>query len=344
MEKIQPSLIKIARKLRGMSMDKTIEEMGVYAVTKMAISKFERGLAAPSSQTLHALASAYNVPVSFFYAEPLDIAPIGFRYKDDKVPTDKDKQIERRIRLKIEESYHMHLLGNAPSLFDVSFMKPLVRTYSDAETAAEQIRNKWQLGKQPIHSVYETLQENGIMVLEMNIESEDLIGTSTIINNSIPVIIINLKNNATTERKRFTALHELGHVILNIKPAKQDTAAPERKEIHKPPTVERLCHRFAAAMLLPYSCITRRFGEERSDISLKELISIRNMYGVSISATLHRAYDLDIIPGEPYHSFFENQIVPNIMEKGWGEYPIMEHADYYELLEEIVKIERLKNG
>ena len=30
MEKIQPSLIKIARKLRGMSMDKTIEEMGVY--------------------------------------------------------------------------------------------------------------------------------------------------------------------------------------------------------------------------------------------------------------------------------------------------------------------------
>lgn len=344
MEKIQPSLLKIARKLHGVSMDKVIEEMGVYAVSKMAISKFERGLATPSSQTLYALAHAYKVPISFFYAEPLDIAPIEFRYKDDKAPTEKDKQIERRIRLEVEECYHMHLLGNAPSVFDVSFKKPLVCTYSDAEAAAEQIRNTWQLGRQPIHSVYETLQENGIMVIEMNIENEDLLGTSTIINDSIPVVIINLKTNATTERKRFTALHELGHVILNIKPAKPYTGALERKELHKPPTVERLCHRFAAAMLLPYSCITRRFGEKRSDISLKELISIRNMYGVSISATLHRAYDLDIIPGEPYHSFFETQIQNNIMEKGWGEYPIMEHADYYELLEERVKIERVKNG
>lgn len=334
MKKVQPTLIKIARKLRGMSMDEVIEGMGEYGVSKMAISKFERGLTAPSSQTLSAIAQAFKVPVSFFYGEQIDMSAIEFRYKNDCVPSDKQKQAELRIKLKIEECYHMNLLGRIPNSFDTSLKKTIVRTYADADRAAELFRAKWQLGKQPIHSVYETLAENGFWVIEMNIDDEDLIGASTLIDKRIPVIVINLKANVTSERKRFTALHEAAHLILNIKPALAVTTQPI--------SGERLCHRFASAMLMPESSLKRRVGEKRDNVTLKELISIRNMFGISIAAAIHRLHDLEIIPEDAYHAWFEDQIQHNILETGWGQYPIMEHSDWWELVEERMKDEMLK--
>lgn len=348
MEKLQPALIKIARKLRSMSMDEVVEVMGEYSVSKMAISKFERGLAAPSSQTLSAIAQAYKLPVSFFYGEQIDMSTIKFRYKNDSMPSDKQKQVELRIRLKIEECYHMNLLAKIPNSFDASFKKPLVCTYADAERAADLFRVKWQLGRQSIHSVYETLEENGFLVIEMKIDDEDLIGASTLIDNRIPVVVINLKANATSERKRFTALHEAAHLVLSVKPAptitRSSALAESQQTTHKPITVERLCHRFASAMLMPEDSLKRRLGEKRDNVTLKELISIKNMYGISIAAVVHRLHDLEIIPDDVYHAWFENNIQHNILEIGWGQYPIMEQNDWWELMEERLKVELFKQN
>lgn len=334
MPRILPFRIKLARHRKHFSMDDLVARMGDAAVSKMSISKIERGILSPSDKTLKAIAEACDVPVSYFSISELSLSPMCFRFEKD-VPSRKAMQIESEVTMSIEECFAKEEMVDRVS----SFVNPLngfiVSTYSEAEEAAQRLREYIVIGTHPIHSVYEMLQELGIMVLEMDVDSNSFLGTSTIINNVHPVVVINSRACTTTERKRFTALHELAHLILDIQPIPEDQFHNEKADSTlKCPTIERLCHWFAGAMLISPSSIKRRLGNQRTELAMKELISIRNMYGISIAATVHRAHDLAIIPDKTYNYLYDEFINKNHMETGWGEYPIMETADRYELLEE----------
>lgn len=339
MNKVYPFRIKLARHKMRLSMDELVVRMGDAAVSKMTISKIERGLLSPSERTLQAIADACGVDVSFFDIPDVVLSPMNFRYEKD-MPKKKALKLEAEITLKIEECFDKEQMVMSATPFVNPLQGVEVKTYDDAEDAALQLRKHILIGTHPIHSVYEMLQELGIMVVEIDVCSSELLGTSTIINNVQPVVIINTYSCTTTERKRFTALHELAHLLLIIKSISEDQFTNDRTDVSlKCPTEERLCHRFAGAMLITPSSIRRRFGEWRTNISIDELISIRNMYGISIAATVHRAHDLALIPDTTYNYLFSEVISPNYMETGWGEYPIMEKADRYELLEERIVME-----
>lgn len=339
-----PIKIKIARLRKHFSMDELVVKMGQDAISKMSISKIERGLLKPSEKTLNAIAKACDVPVSFFYMPLVPISPMSFRYEKD-IPSKKAQQIEAEVIQRIEECFAKEEMVNRAITFGNPLQDFLVSTYDDAEEAATLLRQHIVIGHHPIHSVYEMLEEMGIMVVEVDINSTELLGTSTIINNVQPVVVVNTHSCTTTERKRFTALHELAHLILSIHPIAEDQFHNESADVTlKCPTVERLCHHFASAMLICPSSIKRRLGDHRTELSIKELISIRNMYGISIAAAVHRAHDLGIITDATYNFLFDEHISKNRMETGWGEYPIMEKADRDELLEErLTKEDNNKN-
>lgn len=334
MDILSPIKIKIARCRKHFSMDELVAKMGPDAISKMSISKIERGLLNPSEKTLKAIAKACDVPVSFFYMSHVSISPMSFRYEKD-IPSKKAKLIEAEIIQRIEECFAKEEMVKRTFSFVNPLQDYLVSTYDQAEEAAFQLRQRIVIGNHPIHSVYEMLEELGILVLEVDVDTKELLGTSTFINNVQPLIIVNTRSCTTTERKRFTALHELAHLILSIHPIAEEQFYNESADVTlKYPTVERLCHHFANAMLISAPSLKRRLGDHRSELSIKELISIRNMYGISIAAAVHRAHDLGIIPDTTYNYIFDEHISKNRMETGWGEYPIMEKADRYELLEE----------
>ena len=57
------------------------------------------------------------------------------------------------------------------------------------------------------------LEEHGIKVLEIEAPAK-FDGLSTIINEKHPIIVLN--KDFSSERKRFTAFHELGHIVLQF--------------------------------------------------------------------------------------------------------------------------------
>lgn len=69
--------------------------------------------------------------------------------------------------------------------------------------------------------------------------------------NGTPVIVIN--KQMSTERKRFTALHELGHALLHF-PEDMD----EKME-------EQYCNIFANEVLMPRQTFLQSIGEKRHD-------------------------------------------------------------------------------
>ncbi|MBQ3805629.1 MAG: helix-turn-helix domain-containing protein [Prevotella sp.] len=346
MNEVIPYRLKTARQSQGLSMDKLVSKMGGI-VSKMYISEIERGVYNPSQEALAAIAQVCGVPVSYFYKQ--DYADSGFCFRTKNGTSSQHEQIKAKLKIEIER----YLEQEETFVIErTEFVNPLkdfpVSSYDDADEAAVMLRKCWEIGSQPIHSVYELLQEKGVVVIEIPIDCKELDGTSTIVNNEVPVIIINSEKNVTNERKRFTALHELGHLMLDFTQLPKDAEPimvehPFGDVTFKTPDDERLCNHFADAMLIQKESIRRRLGNSRKDLTLPELISIKNMYGISIASLVHRAHDLAIISDRIYDKWYDDMIKPNYMEKGWGCYPINEVADRQELLAERMKIENIAN-
>ncbi|MCQ2077369.1 MAG: XRE family transcriptional regulator [Bacteroidaceae bacterium] len=330
--------IRLARRLRRLSMSQLVSAMGKDAVSKMAISKIERGQLKPSLKTLQNIANVCNVPIEFFSSPNHNIGKLNFRFREG-TPIKKKHQVTAQVIDAINKYIELQSNTIDDTIFAEQKKPTALHNYLQAEVASTTLRKKWNIGIQPIFSVYELLQNHGIRIIEVEIDDTDVDGVSTFADGT-PYIIINTLVNKTVERKRFTALHELAHLLFIIKPLNEPAFKIYLNKLPqipytvtvKPPTVERLCHRFAGAMLLPEQAILRRIGTCRTNISMEEFISIHEMYGISIAATVHRLHDLRIIDDDYYNHLFDNVIKPNNMETGWGTFPIQEKAEMKNLL------------
>lgn len=344
---IIPERIKMARRLCRFSMDDLVREMGEHAISKMAISKIERGLMRPSASSLQAIAQACHQPISFFCSPQLNLGSVEYRFRENvterqrqEITAQADDLLQRYFELQTQE-------GDA-----FPFVHPMkgvtIRNYADAEAVALKLRHKWEIGLQPIHSVYELLACYGFHVLELDFGCNNILGLSTFVNGDTPIIIINTYANTTTERKRFTALHEVCHLLFRLCPdgkARHEAYLASLPSIPyivtlKQPNEERLCDLFASAMLMPEPCVLRRFGTMRTDVSLEEFIATRRLYGNSVASQIHRLHDLRVIDDALYSHLYDTIIGDDRKEEKLGEpYPIMETADHMPLLEERLKME-----
>lgn len=318
MRNIFPDKLKTARLMRGLSLEALSVKME-GRVSKQALSKYETGKMQPSEPVLQSLAEALQLPVGYFFRRGVQVSRISFR-TDSRMPAHSTGQMVSTAQDLMERYLHLEDSLSIPS----SFVNPLhslrIALSDDVEKAADRLRSKWQLGCFPIFSVYEMLESVGVKLIEFDAGVSHVMGFSTFVNKDIPLVVVNLSANATVERKRFTALHELGHLLLNFVPDLDDNRR------------ERLCHLFAGAVLCPSSVLYKELGNVRTSLTLNELVSLKNRYGISVSAIVHRAKDLGVISSQYYNDIFNNHIHANPMERGWGGYPIPEHTDRFERL------------
>ena len=134
-------------------------------------------------------------------------------------------------------------------------------------------------------------------------------GLSTWADSVHPLMILDTnKSKSTTERLRFTACHELAHLLLSF---------PDTSEW----SIEKRCDKFASFFLFPKSTFIAEMGsEQRSSLTLEELMDLREVYGVSIAAQVHEAWDLRMISYEHYDWWYNERIDKNRKEEGWGAY------------------------
>jgi len=278
--------IATARKMAGLSMD---ELASLAGLSKNAISRYENGIMKPDSSNLIKLSKALNVKVDYFFRKTsVELASVEFR-KKAKLGSKVIESIKYRVIDRLERYLELEniLLVNNDFTNPIADIK--IEHFQDIEVAALQLRQVWNLGLNPIASVIEMLEDNFIKVVEVD-EPLDFDGLSTFVDNKIPVIVVN--QNFPIERKRFTLLHELGHLLLSLNSNFTD------KE------VENACSRFAGAILIPQSKMGSELGYSRTTIYLQELAEIQKEWGISIQAIMYRAKDLEIISQARMTHFF----------------------------------------
>lgn len=286
--------IKQARKAAGLSLRALAERA---QVTAMAISKYETGKSTPSSGVLLNLAKALGVRTEYFFRPvKVELHEVNYR-KHSKLAVKTLAQIEGDAIEQLERFIELEeLLPNGPvAPFKLPAGLPAhVNALDEIEDVALKLREKWQLGIDPIPVVTDMLEERGIKVIQSDAIPGDFDGLACNVNN-IPVIAVSAQ--APGDRQRFTMAHELGHLVL------QDRLAPELD-------IEAAANRFAGAFLAPASEVRKELGEKRSVLEPRELAVLKKAYGLSMQGWMHRAKDLGILPGFAYvemRKFFSAQ-------------------------------------
>lgn len=211
--------LKNARVINGMSMDDLCAKMN-NLVSKQTISKYESGKMLPNSTNLIALANALNVRPDYLLRPfTVSLDKIEFR-KKSKMSVKEEKAIKEKIRDKIERYIEVEEILGISSDFINPILQNAVIAPSDVCRITEQLKAAWQLGQDGIPYIIEMLEDHCVKVIEMD-APDTFDGLSGIIGEHKPIIVLN--KNFPVERKRFTAMHELGHLLLDF-----DDALPRR--------------------------------------------------------------------------------------------------------------------
>lgn len=306
-----PYKLKLARKAAGLSQDQLADKLGI---TKQAISLYERGTTKPDSTRLLDFAKALNRPLAFFFSKPrLDLEKISFRKRSkltgtrlNKVKADVSSHVENL--LEIEEALGLNEEFTKPNFgkFELS------EANSEVDDAAEILRKNWKLGLDPIADISALLVAKGIRLIEVEADT-DFDGLSTMVNDRIPVIVINISAHQEGEkpdkvRRRITLIHELAHLIL---PFKEGISHKDE---------EKICNRFGASFLIPPKVLQHELGVHRHRIALAEFKRVRRVYGISVAALVYQAGTYNILPEYIVQAYWRKRRKnPDLLnEKGFG--------------------------
>lgn len=309
--------LKALREMKGLSQANLAKRMDGL-ITPQAIYKYENGKMSPDSVVLIRLAEVLGVDAGAFF-RPAGVQVEGFAFRKlSTLGVKRQKAIEMQVVDAIERYAEIEDILGLDEQFDKSPFGRPVSSLDDAKEVARTLRKEWRLGEDGIACLLPLLEEHHVRVIEIE-EKEKFSGLSGWAG-EMPIVVV--KKDERTERKRFTALHELGHLILNM------TEKVNDKE------KETLCNQFANEVLLPECAVKKVLGDSGDKVlSLHELVELQKQYGISIDAIVYKLHEMGIFNENRYVNYFKRKRV----DKGFKDFVELsrieeEHSDRFECL------------
>ncbi|UKA69201.1 ImmA/IrrE family metallo-endopeptidase (plasmid) [Arthrobacter sp. FW306-05-C] len=150
------------------------------------------------------------------------------------------------------------------------------------EAAARELRKRWGITQGPLRHLVRTMEQHGIIVALTTLAEEEVARVDAFSTTHLPrpVVILTSDRADDVYRLRFTAAHELGHLVLH-----HDVAAGDIEK-------EKEADRFAAELLAPADLIK---DELSARIRLNALDEVSRRWGVSQKALIYRSRELGLV-------------------------------------------------
>lgn len=290
-----PYRLRQARYLAELTKRTIADTVGV---SPAAVGQWESGATAPRPDHVARLADLLDVPPAFFAAGRrtvrLDAAHAHFRSLRSTPAALRHKAVvfaeqlgelthalETRVQLP-----PVDLPGYAPGEVEPS------RYSGNPAGAAAALRQQWDLGDGPIPHLVNTMERHGLIVTflpftERETKTIDAFSTSHL---PRPVVVLTPDRSTDVYRHRFTAAHELGHLLLH-----PDTAPGD-------PLQEKEADRFAAELLTPAEAIVPRLPAR---LDLHQLETLGQEWGVAVESLIYRCHEVGTISEATYRRAFQ---------------------------------------
>ncbi|MBL7491519.1 ImmA/IrrE family metallo-endopeptidase [Frankia sp. AgB1.9] len=274
-----------ARHLAGMTKRRLADELGV---TPAAVSQYEMGTNRPRPDLLPRLAEVLDVPLAFFLTRPpyvrLDSSAAHFRSLRNTRSYQRAKAIALTEQV-WELAYALEKRVRLPSVdlpgFTGGEVHPGTELPTDPAAAAQALRAAWGLGTGPITHLVRRLEAHGIVV-HTSQRDDDMRSVDAFSTPRLPRPVIVLTPNRTDDvyNHRFSAAHELGHLVVHGEATPGDI------------TQEREADAFAAEFLTPRESI---LPELPARADLHRLSQLRSAWGVSVKSLVYRCRELGLL-------------------------------------------------
>lgn len=275
-------------------------------VSRQQVSNYEKGKQSPSPEVMQKITETLGIPLTFFTFnhrhESLDTKlPVFFRASTTSKSDREQAQIRYQWLLDIYSFLESFIDFPVIEIPDFNLPSdPKMISDELIEELTQETRKFWGLGLGPISNLIWLLENKGVIAgcchFGANID-----GLSNFYGQR-PYVILGIDKKSAV-RSRFSAAHELGHLILhrNI-----PSYLLEDEEYFK--LIENQANRFAGAFIFPEPS----FFKEVTKIDLDYFRILKSRWKVSIGMMVFRAKDLGLIDQD-----FSSRLWRNIARRGW---------------------------
>jgi len=248
----------------------------------------ESGRAGPRASTLQRLADAFEVPVGDLLRPVRALRHVRFRSEKRmkrraQVLADVARRIEDRDELDAALAPILdaaHRLRFAPWIAAdrvADAMPP------DPREAAREARRAFGLDdRAPIHDLATVLEDRGIRVVPLSIESDLFSGLAVAEPDSPPAVVVNTWARRPVEAWIASAARELGHLVLHPGAFDVDRTAVDELE-------QRAADRFASEFLMPPAGFAAAWDAAAGLPILERVLVVKRAFRVSWSMVAARA-------------------------------------------------------
>ena len=315
MTRFQGEKLRKARLYRGMTLTELATKTGV---SKQALSKYEKNQNDPTPSNLFALVQALDFPISYFKVPSKCSIQEDGTYFRSRTSTAKKQRIAQAMRTEFIAAVYQ-VISNY-----ISFPKlylPNIEEDSDSfdvsehdfyESVAERIRTHWDIPDGPIEDLRYIIESHGVLVSCSNIGADSIDAFSSCLQSEVGsdletiFVIVIAAGTQSTCRARFDMAHELAHIVLHPwSLEEQDTIPSDIFRLR-----ERQANAVASALLMPRDAFIDDLKTDPT--SLAYYLELKKRWGVSVSAALYRARELDVLSSNQYQ-----YLMRQVSNKGW---------------------------
>ena len=279
-----PARLTQARRLAEMTKKDVATFLGV---TPAAVGQYETGVSRPRPDLIPRLAEVLGVPATFFLvgrpANRLDASMAHFRSLRSTPKSQRERALAFaeqiwELTYALEQRIQLPLV-DLPG-FAGGEVHPGAELPTDPAAAARELRRRWRLGEGPVTHLVRRMEAHGIIVVmppasDPSAATVDAFSTRA----ARPLVILTANRADDVFRHRFTAAHELGHLVLH-----GDATGDSRQE--------KEADAFAAEFLTPQDSILPLLPKR---MDLAKLAELRRVWGVSIHSLVYRCRELGLI-------------------------------------------------
>jgi len=274
-----------ARHLAGLTKKEVAHGIGV---SPAAVGQYETGSSRPRPELIPLLAEVLDVPIEFFLAGrpigKIDSSMAHFRALRSTSGAQRDKvlgfagqvwelayALEKRVRLP-----PVDLPG-----FAGGEVHPGEDLSLDPVEAARGLRCHWGLDRGPVRHLVRRIETHGIIVVAPSEADKTAAKVDAFASSGLPRPLIVLTPNRADDvcRHRFSAAHELGHLVLHA------TSTGDSQQ-------EREADAFAAEFLTPRDDVLPLLPRR---LDLAQLASLSRTWGVSVHSLVYRYRELGLV-------------------------------------------------
>lgn len=252
-------------------------------LTVVSLSQIKTGKQSPQEGTVQRIAEALGYPVPFFFGDDVDTLPadaVSFRSLSSMTKRECNAAIAAGgIAYLVSDWLHARYQLPAAQLVDAGPER-------DPATAARALREAWGLGEKPIGNLIKLLEAKGIRVFSLA-ENTKNVDAFSCWRNDEPFIFLNTFK--TTERSRFDAAHELGHLVLHKHGGSNQGQQAEAE-----------ANAFASSFLMPRADVISEMPRVHA---LRHIIEAKRRWGVSAAALTYRLHKLGLVSEWQYRGF-----------------------------------------